>query len=379
MFAIDLTTNNVIVAYNRDDEVYLWSFPWTAVFRDMGNDISISIGESDVSTDEKTAVFHDLRDNFPNIYDSEVRAEIIAKLLDHIKDFAESYGNIEDPRTCIILPYGYSSDLIESITKGFEQSELKLYNVINECVSSIVYFFETTSHSTLLQANPFGDSFCFINSTMVPITAFLVDYREVDNERMFIVRDYYVKSDSDENLPFPDISIPRLKTVIFGNSSLVKVSGKVVDIVESTDKCRVMVGGAMIIGLAKFKSGRTYTIEGAMGFGIQVNNDKFYEIIPKEVLMNNPQMPISQSKAFSIKNISHDININLFCGFSDKIAGSVNLGTITLMESWFPQKSGDIVVSIELVSMHRGKFSVTLNQSNIEPIVKQFSVPGWLG
>ncbi|MGB9595859.1 MAG: hypothetical protein ACPL7B_06215 [Candidatus Poribacteria bacterium] len=378
MFAIDLTTNNAVIAYNRDDEVYLWSFPWTVVFRDTDNDIIVSIGESGISSDEKTAVFHDLRDNFPNIYDSEIRVEIIIQLLEHIKNFAENYGKIEDPRTCIILPYGYSSDLIESITNGFEQSDLKLHSILNECVASIVYFFETIIHFTKLQTNPYGDLFCFINATMIPITAFLVEYSEVNNnERTFVVKDYYVSSNSDENLPFPDISIPNLKTVIFGDSSLVRPSGKVVDIIESKDKCRVMVGGAMIIGLAKFKSNRTYTIEGAMGFGIQLNNDKFYEIIPKEVLTK--QMPISQSKAFSIKNISHDININLLCGFSNRIASSVKLGTIPLMESWFPQKNGEIVVSIELVSMHRGKFSVTLSQTNVDPIVKEFNVPGWLG
>lgn len=376
MFAIDLTTNNAVIAYNRDDEVYLWSFPWTAVFKDIGNEIIISIGEDNVSTDEKTAVFHDLRDNFPKIYDSEVRTEIIAQLLEHIESFAKNYGKIEDPKTCIILPYGYSSDLIESITRGFEQSDLKLHSILNECVASIVYFFETTSHFTKLQTNLLGESFCFINATTTPITAFWVEYKEVDDERIFVVRDYYVNS--GKSLAFPNVSVPNLKTVIFGNSNLVRPSGKVVDIIDSNDKCRVMVGGAMIVGLARFKSGKTYTIEGAMGFGIQLNSEKFYEIIPKEVLMKNPKMPISQSKAFSIKNITHDININLMCGFSNEIASSVNLGTIPLMESWFPQKSGEIVVSVELVSMHRGRFSVTLNQSDFNTIIKEFNVPGWL-
>lgn len=377
MFAIDLTTNNAVIAYNHNDEVYLWSFPWIAVFRETGNDIIISIGESGISANEKTAVFHDLRDNFPNIYDSEIRVEIIAQLLEHIKTFAENYGTIEDPRACVILPYGYSSDLIESIAKGFEQSDLKLHYILNECVSSIVYFFETSSHFAKLKANPFGDSFCFINATMKPISAFIVDYREIDNERTFVVKDLHVISTSEKDLPLANTSIGDMKTVIFGNPRLVKPFGRVVDIVESSDKCVVMIGGAMIIGLAKFKSGRTYTIEGAMSFGIQINSNKFYEIIPKEVLAN--QMPISRSKAFFIGNITHDININLMCGFSNEIASSVRLGTITLMESWFPQKSGEIVVSIELESMHRGIFSVLLSQGNVKPIVKEFSVPGWLG
>jgi hypothetical protein len=379
MFTIDLTTNKVIVAYNQNDDVQLWSFPWTAAFRDNGDGINVSIGESEVTTDEKTAVLHDLRDNLSNIHDNETQTEIISQLLSHIYDFAKKFGDIEDPRTCIILPYGYSSNLLDSITKGFEQAELRLSNIVNECVSAIIYFFETSNHSLKLRANPSGESFCFINATMDPATAFLVDYKEIENERMFVVKDYYVKSGVDDNSTFPNVSVPGLKTVVFGDPSLIKPTGKVVDVVESKDKCRVMVAGAMIIGLARFKSGRTYTIEGAMGFGIQTNSDSFYEIITKETLMQNPKMPISQNKVFYIENISHDVNINLLCGFSDRIGGAVYLGTITLMESWFPQKNGEIVVTIELESMHSGKFSVTLAKNNVKPIVKQFNVPGWLG
>jgi hypothetical protein len=377
MFAIDLTTNNVIVANHQRDEIQLWSFPWTATFKENDDSLAISIGDENTDTDEKTAVFHNLRDNIQKIYDRDVQVEIISQLLRQIAQTAKKNGIIENPRTCVIVPYGYSSGILDVIEASFQQSgtELKLLNIINECVSAIVYFFENPERILNLKPNPSGEPFCFINATSLPVKAFLVNYREANNNRRFIVRDYFVDPELDSDQVFPNISATDLKTVVFGKPNSVNPVGKVVDAMESQDKCRVMVAGAMLIGSGRFKSGRTYSIEGSTGFGIQIDSESFYEIIPKDLLMSNPAMPISRSKAFTIDNITHDININLFCGFSDKITGSVNLGTITLMENWFPKKNGEIVVSVELDSMHSGKFSVY----RPEIIVKQFNVPGWLG
>jgi len=377
MFAIDLTTNNVIVATHQRDEIQLWSFLWTATFRESDDSLTISIGDEGTTTDEQTAVLHDLRDNIPKIYDHDVQVEVISQLLRQITQTARKNGDIEDPRTCVIVPYGYSSGILDAIEVSFQQSGsgLKLLNIINECVSAIVYFFENPERSFNLRPNPSGEPFCFINATSSPARAFLVDYREANNNRRFVVRDYYVDSESDNDQVFPKISAPGLKTVVFGKPDSVNPVGKVVDVMESQDKCRVMVAGAMLIGSGRFKSGRIYSIEGSTGFGIQIDSESFYEIIPKDLLMSNPVMPFARSKAFTIDNITHDVNINLYCGFSDKIAGSVNLGTITLMENWFPKKNGEIVVSVELDSMHSGKFSV----HRPETIVKQFNVPGWLG
>jgi len=380
MFAIDITTNKVIVATHHREDVQLWSFPWTATFKENGDSVAISIGDEGITTDERTAVFHDLRDNISKIYDHDVQIEILSQFLRKVAQTARQNSVIEDPSTCVIVSYGYSSRVLDAIVASFQQSGsgLKLSNIVNECVSAILYFFETPERVFNLRPNPSGESFCFINVTASPARAFLVDYREVKNDRRFIVRDYYVASEfllESDNQVFPKISVPGLKTVIFGNPGLVNPVGKVVDVVESQDKCRVMVAGAMIIGSGRFKSGRTYSIEGAMGFGIQTDSDSFCEIIPKDLLMSNPVMPIVRNKAFTIENVTHDVNINLYCGFSNSIVGSVNLGTITLMESWFPNKSGEVVVSVELDSMHSGRFSIY----RPEPIVKQFNVPGWLG
>lgn len=380
MFAIDITTNKVIVATYQRDEVQLWSFPWTATFKENDDSVTISIGDENTATDDQTAVLHDLRDNITKIYDHDVQIEVISQLLGHIAQTVKQNSPIEDPRTCVIVPYGYSSGVLDAIEAGFQQSSsgLKLSNIINECVSAIVYFFETPERVSKLKPNPSGESFCFVNATMSPASAFMVDYREVNNNRRFIVRDYFVApefpSESD-NQAFPKIYIPDLKTVIFGDPKLVKPAGKVVDVIESYDKCRIMVAGAILISSGRFRSGRTYSIEGAMGFGIQIDSNDFYEIIPKDLLMGNLTMPITRNRAFIIDNITHDVNINLYCGFSNKIAGSVNLGTITLMQSWFPNQSGEIVVSVELDSMHSGRFSIY----RPETIIKQFNVPGWLG
>jgi hypothetical protein len=372
MFAIDITSNKVIVASHQREDVQLWSFPWIATYRENDDGVTISVGDDDTTTDEHTAVLHDLRDNFSSIYDSGVQIEVFSQLLRHIAGSNEKH---EDPKTCVIVPYGYSYGVLNAIEASFQQNEsgFKLSNIVNECVATIVYFFETPDQTYKLKPNPLGESFCFINATMSPARAFLVDYRELINDRKFIVRDYYVALESDDNQVFPNISIPNLKTVIFGNPDMVNPVGNVVDVVKSQDKCRVMVAGAIIIGSGRLK--KTYSIEGATGFGIQIDSDSFYEIISKDLLMSNPAMPITRSKAFTIGNITHDVNINLYCGFSNKIAGSVNLGTITLMESWFPNKSGEIVVSVELDSMHSGRFSVY----RPEPILRPFNVPGWLG
>jgi len=377
MFAIDFTTNKIIVSTHQREDVQLWSFPWTVAFRESGESITISIGDEGAITDEQTAVLHDLRDNIPKIYGRDVQIEILSQLLRQIIQKARQNINIEDPRTCVIVPYGYSSGVLDAIEASFQQSEtgLKLSNIVNECVSAIIYFFETPERALKLKPYPSGEPFCFINATASPVKAFLVDYREVNNERRFIVKDYFVAVESDDDQVFPKISVPGLKTVVFGDPDLIKPVGKVVDVVESLDKCRVMVAGAMLIGSGRFRSGRTYSIEGAMGFGVQTDGDSFYEIITKDLLMSNPAIPVVRSKAFFIDNITHDVNINLYCGFSNKIAGSVNLGTITLMEKWFPNRSGEIVVSVELDSMHSGRFSV----HRPEQIVKQFIVPGWLG
>lgn len=378
MFAIDLTSNKVIVAYHHEKDTNLWSFLWNASFKEDDNDITISIGKDEDNIDDKTAIFHDLRDNFPRIYDQEVQTEIIAKLLGEIRDLA---GIANDPITNVIIPYGYSNKVLESIEAGFKSgnSGLVLLSLINEFVATIIYFFENDDRYQKLNSNPSGETFCFINATMSPIKGFLVDYHQIENSLNFIVKDYFVASDLYDGSKFPNVLVPGLKTVVFGDPSLVNPAGKVVDIVESHDKCRIMVAGAILLGLGKLKSRRTYSIAGAMGFGIQTDKDKFYEIIPRELLLNNPQMPIIRNKAFVINNITHDVNINLYCGFSNELSGALYLGTIMLKESWFPEGKAEVVVSVELDSMHSGRFSVNIKSRKSEPIVNSFDVPGWLG
>jgi hypothetical protein len=378
MFAIDLTSDKVIVAYLHEDDVQLWSFSWNAVFTEDEGSVNISIGKDEENIDEKTVMLGNLRENFPRINNNDVQTEITAKLLAQIAEIVGHDSVTENPITNVIVPYGYSSKVLDAIEAGFQtgSSGMVLRSLINECVATIIYFFESDERFNKLNPDPSGETFCFINATTSPVKAFLVDYHQVENNLSFVVRDYFVAPELYDKTEFPKVSVSGLKTVVFGDLNLINPAGKVVDALESQDKCRVMVAGATLLGLGKLKSERTYSIAGAMVFGIQTGRDSFYEIIPKDLLLSDPKMPIKRSKAFLIDNITHDININLYCGFSNKLSGALNLGTITLMESWFPDGKAEVVVTVELDSMHSGRFSVTHNP---DPIVKSFNVPGWLG
>lgn len=378
MFAIDLTSNNVIVAYRSDHIFSLWSFPWIAVFKEYGNSIEISIGNE--SADEKTVLLYNLKENFPRIDNKEVQLEIISGLLRHIVSTSGIDKVDDNELTSVVLPYGYSSKVLEVIEEGFQCNNLglRLSNLINECVATIIYFFEIHDHTYKLRPSASGEKFCFINAVSMPIRAFIVDVKESNNEMICIVQDYII---FDPEAPQPLSSFPtsELKTIIFGNPQLVKPIGKVISTLESKDKCRVMVAGAMLLGEGKLKSGRIYVIEGAFNFGIQIDSERFYQIIPKELTIKNSSMPLEQSKAFILENITHDVNLNLYCGFSDKLSSSIYLGTITLPENQFPENKAEIVVSVKLDSLHSGSFYVTRIPQESDPIVKSFNVPGWLG
>ncbi len=379
MFAIDLTSNNVIVAYRNGDNIELWSFPWIAVFKEYRNFIELSVGNESVNIDEKTVVLYDLKDNFPRINDKEVQLEILSELLRRIVSILGINNIHENEPTLVVLPYVYSSNVLEVIEEGFQHNNLglRLSNLINECVAAIMYFFEIHDHTSKLRSSNLGEKFCFINAVSVPIRAFIADVKESDNERTCIVQDYIIFNPEDSQ-PLSNLSIPGLKTIIFGDPQLVEPIGKVISILESKERCQVMVAGAMVLGEGKFRSGRIYSIEGAFNFGIQIDSERFYKIIPKELTTKNPSMPIEQSKAFVLENITHDVNLNLYCGFSDRLSSSIHLGTITLPENQFSGKEAEIVVSVKLDSMHSGSFSVTQMPQENDLIVKPFNVPGWL-
>jgi len=373
VFAIDLTSNKVVVACKSNNDIQLWSFSWLANFRQDGESIIATIGKD---TSNNSVTLHDLRDNFPRIYDRDVQYEIIVQLLNHIAEISGFKHTSMEADTSVILPYGYSSETLGVIEAGFQKSDsgLVLSNFINECVAAIIYFFETAERYSKLRPNPSGDSFCFINATDVPVRAFIADYHESEDERSLIVKDYFQALENS----FHSLR-SGLKTVVFGNPDFKKPSGNLVDSVESKDKCRVMSAGGIILNSGRFRSGKNYVIEGAFNFGIQIDSDRLCQIVPKDTLISNPVMPLERSKAFVIDNITHDVNINLYCGFSDRLEGAISLGTITLHESQFPQNREEIVVSVRLDSMHSGRFSVTQVSSKREPISKSFSVPGWLG
>ncbi len=380
MFAIDLTSNNVIVAYRDKGDFDLWSFPWTAVFKEYGNFIELSIGNEDINIDEKTVALYNLKDNFPRINDKEVQLEIVSELLRRIVSLVGIDRIHETEPTYVILPYGYSSSVLEIFEEGFRRNNLglRLSGLINECVSAIIYFFEIHEHTFKLKPGTSGEKFCFINATNTPIRAFIVDVKESNNERTCIVQDYVIY-DPEDSRSLSSFSIPRLKTIIFGNPQLVEPVGTVISSLESKEKCRVMSAGSMLLGEGKFRSGRTYIIEGAFNFGIQIDIERFYKIIPKELIINNSYRPIEQSKAFVLENITHDVNINLYCGFSDRLSSSIYLGTITLPENQIQENKAEIVVSVKLDSMHSGSFSVALMPQENDLIIKPFNVPGWLG
>lgn len=380
MLAIDLTSNNVIVAYRSGNIFDLWSFPWTAVFKERGNSIELSIGNEDANTDEKTVVFYNLRDNFPRIDDKEAQLEIISGLLRHIVSILGLERIHDNESTFVVLPYGYSSNVLEIIEEGFQRNNLglRLLNLINECVATIIYFFEIHEQTYKLKLSASGEKFCFINAVSIPIRAFIVDAKESDDERICIVQDYIIFNPEDHQF-LSSFLISEPKMIIFGNPELVKPIGKVISTSESKDRCRVMVAGAMLLGEGKFRSGKTYAVEGAFNFGVQIDSEKFYQIIPKELIMKNSSMPLEKSKAFILENITHDVNLNLFCGFSDKLSSSIYLGTIAIPEDRFRGNRAEIVVSVKLDSMHSGSFSVIQLPQESDPIVKPFNVPGWLG
>lgn len=380
MFAVDLTSNSVIVAYRNGSKIDLWSFPWIAVFKEYGSFVELSVGSENVNIDEKTVVLYDLKDNFPRINDREVQLEILDELLRRIVSLLGINNIHKDEPTFVILPYGYSYKVLEVIEESFGRNNLglKLSNLINECVATIIYFFEIHDHTFKLRISNSGEKFCFINAVSIPVRAFIVDAKESDNERICVVQDYIIFNPEDSQ-PLSSISIPELKTIIFGNPQIVEPIGKVISSLESKDKCRIMVAGAMLLGEGKLRSGRIYSIEGAFNFGIQVDGERFYKVIPKELIIKNSAMPVEQSKAFILQNITHDVNLNLYCGFSDKLTSSIYLGTITLPENYLSGDTTEIVVSIRLDSMHSGSFSVTQIPQKNDPIVKPFNVPGWLG
>ena len=380
MFAIDLTSNNVIVAYRNGSNIDLWSFPWIAVFKEYGNFIELSVGNESINIDEKTVVLYDLKDNFPRINDKEVQLEILDELLRRIVSLLGINNIHKDEQTFVVLPYGYSYKVLELIEESFGRNNLglRLSNLINECVATIIYFFEVHDNTFKLRLSSSGETFCFINAVSMPIRAFIVDVKEFDDERICVVQDYIILN-PEGSQSLSGISIPELKTIIFGNPQLVEPIGKVISSLESKDKCSVMVAGAMLLGEGRLRSGRIYSIEGAFNFGIQIDGERFYKIIPKELIIKNFAMPIEQSKAFILENITHDVNLNLYCGFSDRLTSSTYLGTITLPENQISGDRTEIVVSIRLDSMHSGSFSVTQIPQESDPIVKPFNVPGWLG
>lgn len=369
MVALDLTSDKAIFAYQNVDELYLDSVPWTAVFRQFGDDIKLSIGEKDVNPDDRTAVFEDLKRNLPRIKDREIQTEIIVGLLDHIAKKINLHTKSIDLETFLVLPYGYSSEMLRVFEDAFKVSNsgLKLSYIINECVSAALYFFESSEHYDKIKPDSSGDSICFINAIDAPAKAFVVDYSKRDLLHYVIVRDYGNESDLD---------FSNKKVVWFGRQELIRASIKAVDFVRSTDKCRVMVAGALILGSRKLK--RSYVIEGAFGFGIQVSPDKFYPIIHRQLLVEKPEMPVKRSRAFNIDNITHDVNINLYCGFSDDLSGAIHLETITIRQDQLPDKRCNVVVSIELDTMHSGLFSVAAVPQKFDPIQRRFTVPGWL-
>ncbi|MGQ9607826.1 MAG: hypothetical protein ACUVWN_00860 [bacterium] len=380
MFAIDLTSNNVIVAYRNGSNIDLWSFPWIAVFKEYGNFIELSVGNESVNIDEKTVVLYDLKDNFPRINDKEVQLEILIELIRRIVSILGINNIHKNEPTLVVLPYGYSSNMLEIIEESFQSNNLglKLSSLINECVATIIYFFEIHEYTFKLRPSRSGEKFCFINAVSTPIRAFIADVKESDNERICIVQDYIIFNPEDPQ-PLSDLSISGLKTIIFGNTQLVEPVGTVISSLESKEKCRVMVAGAMLLGQGKLRSGRIYSIEGAFNFGIQIDSERFYSIIPKELIIKNSSIPIEQCKAFILENITHDVNLNLYCGFSDRLSSSIYLGTITLPENQFHGNRAEIIVSVKLDSMHSGSFSVAQMPQGSDPIVKPFNVPGWLG
>lgn len=404
---VDLTSAEVVAAavpeasrpFDMSPEV---KFPCAVAFRLQEGELKSFAGKQLVNLveDDQTILFDYLHEDLHRLEDAELQDHLIETLWQALFDSATETNLISPPgKTLAFLttPITYPQTLLERFRRRCGQKDgLVLGGCINEALALTIGFLRSPYLSEV-KDGPEPRKFNLLVATASGVEVVAITYRKVAGSTRHHVgiREFFRTSYEKLAARLQGFGGPRSTDSLISleSNSTDSQQRATLEIVlpstgfsvrHQTDDADWLKGvGAAYIAKCSLGHGdieAEFFITAPTNIGVQLNQRVVCPVVHKDDLIKLEQFPYQASRTFAIRGASQqDVEINLYSGFSSRVAESVLLasGAFPARELNSKRNSAvNLVVSVILESAGSGVFKIGLPSG--EPVTsdRRFTLPG---